>query len=139
REFARYQKNDVSLAMVVFEVVAQRGGEIFELPQESLNSVANCIRSACSPLDIVAYVGGTEFAVLLASTDGAGALDFAASLNETLQQFELPQFPGATLLAAFGVGSIPETCTHPEVLVTAARQAKEMAKSMPEPYCLFPA
>lgn len=130
REFARYQRYGPPLAVVVFEIGMKMENEIVPLPPPAVAAIVENIRSVASPLDMICMIGGGEFAALLISRNGAGAMDFAADLQAAIRD--------SRLCIAIGAASIPETCTHPEVVVAAARQAKEMAKSSPIPYVLFP-
>jgi len=130
REFARYQRYGPPLAVVVFEIGMKMENEIVPIPPPVVVSIVEKIRSVASPLDMVCLIGGGEFAALLISRNAAGAMDFAAALHDSLRD--------ERLCTAIGAASIPETCNHPEVLVAAARQAKEMAKTSPLPYILFP-
>jgi FOG: GGDEF domain len=138
REFARFQKAQSPLSIVSFEIALRLENSILPFPQEAIALVAQRLRPVCDPVDITSHVMGGEFATLLCSADGAAALRFAESLHTALTEEPLsPAFSNAQVLLAIGVASIPETCSHPGVLVAAARQAKEMAKGGGKPYMLF--
>jgi GGDEF domain-containing protein len=99
--------------------------------------VGQRINSVCLGLEVATHLGGGEFSVMLPSTDGAGAVAFADGLDAALKNG--PIFQGTErVLVAMGAASIPETCDEPEVLMAAARQAKEMSKGGPVVCVLFP-
>ncbi len=82
--------------------------------------------------DQVARYGGEEFAVLLPSTDLAGALKVAERLREGLETLALPHdaVPGGHVTASFGVAALtPLLGQEPEVLIEAADLALYRAKS----------
>lgn len=138
REYARFQKAQSPLSIVSFEIALRLENTILPFPQEAIALVAQRLRPVCDPVDITSHVMSGEFATLLCSADGAAAMRFAESLHSALTEEPLsPAFASAQVLIAIGAASIPETCSHPGVLVAAARQAKEMAKGGGKPYMLF--
>lgn len=138
REYARFQKAQSPLSIVSFEIALRLENTIMPFPQEAITLVAQRLRPVCDPVDITSHVMGGEFATLLCSADGPAAMRFAESLHAALTEEPLsPTFASAQVLLAIGAASIPETCSHPGVLVAAARQAKEMAKGGGTPYMLF--
>jgi len=138
REYARFQKAQSPLSIVSFEIALRIDSAIVPFPQEGIALVAQRLRPVCDPVDITAHVMGGEFATLLCSADGSAAMRFAEILHAALTEEPLsPAFSSAQVLLAIGAASIPETCSHPGVLVAAARQAKEMAKGGGKPYMLF--
>jgi len=137
REYARYQRNYSPVAVLVFEAAMLMGKDMVALPPQAVGPVAQRINSVCLGLEIATYLGGGEFSMMLPSTDGDGALAFAASLDAALKNG--PIFQGnERVLVVMGAASIPETCEEPLVLIAAAKQAKEMAKGGSSPCVLFP-
>jgi hypothetical protein len=139
REFVRYQQHQTPVAAVILEVAMRKGGAVAALPPQAVPVVGKLMRTVCSPLDIPAHLSGGEFGVLLPALDGAKSLDFAVNLHEALTGERIFQAPDESALIAIGVAAIPDTCKHPEVLMAAARQAKDMTKGKAQPYLLFPA
>ena len=139
RDFALYQKAASPLSVVVFEVALRLGNETVPLPGPALFSIIERIQSVISPIDIVTHLSGGEFAALLSATDSAGAMEFASAIHASVTAGALTAGNrNEAVLAAVGVATIPQTCVDPEVLIAAARQAKEMAKTLPHPILLFP-
>lgn len=140
REFVRYQKDQAPFSVVVFELALMIGPDVVALPPEAVVEVARRVRTVCSALDVITHLGGGEFSIVLASTDGAGAILFGDALRAAITAAPLvgDDPSNEMVLAAVGAASIPETCDHPEVLIAAARQAKELAKSSPEITVMFP-
>jgi hypothetical protein len=139
REFENYRKCGTPLSVVVFEVALRIGNENVALPGVALQAIVERIQNVTSEFDIITHLSGGEFAALLAGVDSAGATEFASALHAAVTSE--PLVAGSrneSVLAAIGMGSIPQTCNDPEVLIAAARQAKETAKSMPHPILLFP-
>lgn len=138
REFARFQKDESPLAVVVFELAIRRQNQIFLLPPDGISRVAERIRPCCSPLDVVAHLNGSQFIALLCSATGTEALTYCENVYQTLSDGPLlPGAEGSETLTAFGAASIPETCQHPGVVVSAAMAIKEEAKRRQPPYMLF--
>lgn len=138
REFARYQKDQMPLSVVVFELAIRRQQQVFLLPPDGVSKVAERIRPCCSPLDVVAHMQGSQFIALLCNSTGTDALGFCENVYQALSDGPLlPDAEGAETLAAFGAASIPETCQHPGVVVSAALAIKEEAKRRQPPYMLF--
>src|SRR6185295_16069323 len=82
--------------------------------------------------DLVARYGGEEFAVLLPTTDLAGALKVAERLREGLETLALPHdaVPEGHVTASFGVAALtPLLGQDPEELIEAADLALYRAKS----------
>lgn len=140
RDYVLFQKSKVPFSIVIFEVAIRGGSGVLPLPPSAVTTIADLIRRVAGPLDILTHLHAGEFGALVASANGDAAIEFAAALNDALT--ENPVSLGGqefTLIVAAGAASIPETCSHPEVLVAAARQAKEMAKMANTSYMLFPA
>ncbi len=98
-----------------------------------LQSVAAFLAQAVQRTgDLVARYGGEEFAVLLPTTDLAGALKVAERLREGLETLALPHdaVPEGHVTASFGVAALtPLLGQDPEVLIEAADLALYRAKS----------
>ncbi len=139
RDFALYQKAGSPLSVVVFEVALRLGKETLPLPGPALFSIIERIQSVISPIDIVTHLSGGEFAALLSATDSVGAMEFASAIHAAVTAEGLSAGNrNEAVLAAVGIATIPQTCVDPEVVIAAARQAKETAKTLPHPILLFP-
>ena len=139
RDFALYQKAGSPLSVVVFEVALRLGKETLPLPGPALFSIIERIQSVISPIDIVTHLSGGEFAALLSGTDSLGAMEFASAIHAAVTAEGLSAGNrNEAVLAAVGIATIPQTCVDPEVVIAAARQAKETAKTLPHPILLFP-
>jgi diguanylate cyclase (GGDEF)-like protein len=71
---------------------------------EAIRQVACMTRDLCRAVDIVARIGGEEFAVLLPQTDMAGGLSMAERLREAVAGRALSLAGGQTLNVSISVG-----------------------------------
>ncbi len=98
-----------------------------------LQSVAAFLAQAVQRTgDLVARYGGEEFAVLLPTTDLAGAIRVAERLREGLESLALPHdaLVGGHVTASFGVAAMTPTLgQEPEMLIEAADLALYRAKT----------
>jgi diguanylate cyclase (GGDEF)-like protein len=102
-----------------FKQVNDRHGHQFG--DRVLRAFADCLRQRVRVIDIVARLGGEEFAVLLVETDLAGATALAESLREAVSILEVPVGDSecVTLTASFGVAAYPEARTPQDLLAAA--------------------
>ncbi len=90
--------------------------------------VDRCLRR---PPDIVARVGGEEFAALLPDTDPSGAMDVAQRIREGLHRAELPHAasPFGLITVSIGVATLsPTPGTDGQTLLAQADEALYRAK-----------
>jgi diguanylate cyclase (GGDEF)-like protein len=71
---------------------------------EAIRQVAFMTRDQCRAVDVVARIGGEEFAVLLPQTDAAGGLSMAERLREAVAGRALSLAGGQTLNVSISVG-----------------------------------
>jgi len=92
--------------------------------------VDRCLRR---PPDIVARVGGEEFAALLPDTDPSGAMDVAQRIREGLHRAELPHAasPFGLITVSIGVATLsPTPGTDGQTLLAQADEALYRAKRL---------
>jgi diguanylate cyclase (GGDEF)-like protein len=71
---------------------------------EAIRQVASIARNLCRAVDVVARIGGEEFAVLLLQTDMAGGLSLAERLREAVAGSALSLAGGQTVKVSVSVG-----------------------------------
>ena len=91
-----------------------------------LQTVAGLLDRGSRDTDVVARYGGEEFVLLLAHTDGAGALTIADRLRRSLERAPWPLRP---VTASIGVSWLLPGMADPAQLVTDAEVALYAAKS----------
>ena len=113
-EMGRARRNGTPLSLLMLDVdhfkpFNDRYGHV--AGDESLTAIAAAIRSTLNRSgDLVARYGGEEFAVLLPSTDAAGAVAVAERIRSVMNQLAIPH-AGAntkTLTVSTGVAALPE-------------------------------
>ncbi len=137
REFSRFQQYDLSLAVIIFEIAIRDGNQMLPVPPEAFATVAERLRGIGSPLEVAAHISDSDFIVLLSNGDDAFVNKYMESLSKSLISTPLLPHLGSAMVA-IGAASIPNTCNHPGVVISAAKAAKEEAKSLSPSYLLFP-
>jgi len=102
----RYQ---TSVAVVFFDLdnfkaINDRWGH--PVGDEALQTVAKTLNGAVRASDIVARVGGDEFAILLWHISASSALAKARAIEQILATVEIPRARGASIGASAGVAMI---------------------------------
>lgn len=140
REWDRFRKDQSPFSVVAFEVGIKYPDQVVPLPAEALPSLSARMQSVCTSLDVMVPVGPGAFIVVLGATDGANAISFCHRLHYALTSTPLlPDGAGNDMASiSIGIASVPETCQDPEVLISAALQANEMAKQSSPPVVMFP-
>jgi diguanylate cyclase (GGDEF)-like protein len=131
REMARARRYDVSLAIVVadldhFKALNDTFGH--HSGDAALVAFAALCRANTRPFDIVARVGGEEFALVLPNTGAAGAVVTAGRLRQAMHA-HLASPDGSPVTASFGVAAHPGHGTDLETLLRNADRALYVAKS----------
>jgi GGDEF domain-containing protein len=139
REQAMNKRSKAPFSVVVFEVALRIGYENVALPAIALPAIIERVNTVATEFDIVTHLSGGEFAALLPGVDAAGISSWAQTLHTAVTSEPLTSGNrNEGVLAAIGMATLPTTCDDPEVLIAAARQAKETAKTMTVPILLFP-
>lgn len=139
REQALYKRARTPFAVVVFEVALRIGYENVALPAVALPTIIERINTVATEFDIVTHLSGGEFAAIVPGLDSAAVSSWAQTLHTAVTSEPLSSSSrNESVLAAIGMATMPQTCDDPEVLIAAARQAKETAKTMTTPILLFP-
>ncbi|HEY9679837.1 MAG TPA: diguanylate cyclase [Drouetiella sp.] len=139
REHALHQRSKAPFSVVVFEVALRIGYENVALPQLALPAIIERVKTVTTEFDAITHLSGGEFVALLPGINAEGVPMFADALHQALTAEPLSAGNrNEGVLAAIGMATLPNTCEDPEVLIAAARQAKETAKSLPHPILMFP-
>ncbi|HJW95834.1 MAG TPA: diguanylate cyclase, partial [Thermoanaerobaculia bacterium] len=135
-EWSRARRTRAPLAMVFIDIdwfKALNDTHGHHVGDECLKSVANFLNGSVQRAsDLVARIGGEEFALILPNTQLHIAAQFAERLRHGITALGIPHetAPNGLLTASFGVVSvIPEEGTTPEDAVKAADRALYMAKA----------
>ena len=104
-----------------------------------MRQVASAIRQVVNRrADLVARYGGEEFAVLLPSTDAAGAVHVAEKIRQRVKALssyqvkvssQLPILNPLVTISLGVVSTIPILQSHPEIIVRAADEALYHSKA----------
>lgn len=91
-----------------------------------LQEVAGVIEAGLRTGDVVARLGGEEFAMLLPETDVAGALLVAERIREQVAALVIPEVGRVTM--SVGVAAAPDNAVDRDSLIEAAERALYLAK-----------
>jgi diguanylate cyclase (GGDEF)-like protein len=111
-----------------FKAINDQFGHLFG--DEILRGTARSMQAVLRATDLLARIGGDEFAVLLPETDLVGAQHVANKLRKALTAYGgqlSPSLPSLTL--SIGVGQISEDDEAIEDILSRADQAQYLAKS----------
>ena len=103
-----------------------------------LSEMAQRLRNALRPSEVVGRIGGDDFVVLL--TDNPSLLDAEARATQLLQVVEAPyQIEGTQLVISMSIGiaMFPKDASSPEELLSNAEAAMHMAKSRGRSFVQF--
>lgn len=139
REFARYQISRAPMSVIVFELLANYGGDkIMPMPERALKEALRRFQTVMSGVDIVAHYKERQFAFLLPGVTSNDAIQFGQRIERVL--LEAPLQPGLDAnqgMLCAGVASIPDTCEHPGVVLAACEQALAQAKERKTSLALY--
>jgi diguanylate cyclase (GGDEF)-like protein len=105
-----------------FKQINDRHGHL--VGDAALRAVADALRFAARAPDVVARVGGEEFAIVLRGTDGGGALTFAERTRQSIESIVDP----VQLTVSMGVSCSYGAASTAEELYDAADRAMYRAK-----------
>jgi diguanylate cyclase (GGDEF)-like protein len=130
-EMARARRYNVPLAVVVadfdhFKALNDTFGH--GSGDDALAAFAELCRANTRPHELIARVGGEEFALLLPNTGEAGAMVTAERIRQAMRA-HLASPAGNPVTASFGVAAYPEHGTDIETLLGNADRALYAAKS----------
>jgi diguanylate cyclase (GGDEF)-like protein len=124
----RYQQ-PVSLVMLDLDLFKQlNDSHGHAAGDRALKHVAELCRQLLRESDVAGRIGGEEFALVLANTDAAGALQLAERLRERLAGSATPDCPAGGLTASFGVAQHQASDATLEIWFARADQALYAAK-----------
>lgn len=136
REIFRSRRNGNPLSLVVIDVDEFQSYNTACLPASGdivLQELAAILQSTAREVDIVARIGGDEFAVVLLESNAYGGHDFA---QRVINQFRSHLFPGAEqsrtkqLSVSVGVATFPSDSFNKLDLLEKADRALRHAKSL---------
>ena len=94
---------------------------------ELLKSLADALRAAVRPEDIVCRLGGEEFGVIMSGCDGADATRIAERIVRRLEELDTPGVGTVTVSVGLALG--PEHAMNPRELAACAEAAMMTAKA----------
>lgn len=137
QEWRRMMRDQSPLALILCDVdcfknyndtYGHQGGD------DCLRVIAQMIHQAVKrPADLVARYGGEEFAVILPSTNAAGALKVAEIIRHSVQQLKIPHV--SSVVSPYVTVSLGVSCTIPTLqglptqLISATDEALYVAKA----------
>lgn len=133
QEFARAQRYRRPFCLLYidldgFKAINDQFGHLFG--DEILRGSARSMRAVLRTTDLLARIGGDEFAVLLPETDLGGATSVASKLSKALVAYGAqlsPSMPSLTL--SVGIGQINPDDEEIEQILARADKAQYLAKS----------
>ena len=133
REFARARRHHRPISLIYldldgFKAINDRFGHLFG--DDVLRGVSRSMQSILRSADLLARIGGDEFAVLLPETIQPGAVNVAAKLRKALAAY-VHQFGAAlpSLTFCAGVAQLRESDTTIDDILGRADEAQYMAKT----------
>ncbi len=92
---------DIDHFKSINDTYGHRAGDIV------LRGLANLVKKAVRKSDVLARYGGEEFAMILPSTDLAGAVDEAERLRKMVEDYRFRDFPSIKVTMSLGVAAYP--------------------------------
>jgi diguanylate cyclase (GGDEF)-like protein len=130
REIERARASDLALSMIFFDLdhfKEVNDGFGHAAGDDALCAFARILERECSVTDLLARMGGEEFAVVLFDADAEAAKEFAERTAMELSQWSTEHPPLLTTSA--GVAMLSEDTATPSQMLTAADRALYSAKA----------
>jgi two-component system cell cycle response regulator len=93
---------------------------------DAIQRLSKVLQAETRGIDVVARIGGEEFAIILVETNLSGGLEVAERLRGAIAEIEIPQVGHMT--ASFGVAEFPTSATSAPDILKAADIALYQAK-----------
>jgi diguanylate cyclase (GGDEF)-like protein len=117
-EVARAMNQPLTLAVADldhFKIVNDRMGH--RVGDEVLRSSATLMQRQCRPVDLVARIGGEEFALILPGLDHVAAMTFCEELRGLIESYPWPAVhPGLRVTMSIGIAQWDGTCGADELV-----------------------
>lgn len=141
REYARYEAFKTPMAVIVFELLANYGGDkIMPMPERALKEAFRRFQSVMNGVDIVSHYKERQFAFILPGQNANDAIGFGQRIEKVLAEGPLqPGLDANQGIFCAGVASIPDTCDHPGIVLAACERALGQAKERKTSLALFSA
>lgn len=141
REYARYEAFKTPMAVIVFELLANYGGDkIMPMPERALKEAFRRFQSVMNGVDIVSHYKERQFAFILPGSTSNDAIQFGQRIEKVLMEGPLqPGLDANQGIFCAGVASIPDTCEHPGIVLAACEKALGQAKERKTSLALFSA
>ncbi|WP_242541445.1 diguanylate cyclase [Phormidium pseudopriestleyi] len=137
REWNLAQREKYPLSLILFDLDYFKAYNDYYGHQAGDRCLQQVARSSGSAIarktDLLARYGGEEFVIILANTNGDGALTVAETIRDRLKQLQLPHLDSQVspwVTVSLGIATtIPTEQENPESLIAAADAALYEAKS----------
>ncbi len=141
REYSRYEAFKTPMAVIVFELLANYGGDkIMPMPERALKEAFRRFQSVMKGVDIVSHYKERQFAFILPGSTSNDAIQFGQKVEKVLMEGPLqPGLDANQGIFCAGVASIPDTCEHPGIVLAACEKALAQAKERKTSLALFSA
>lgn len=140
QEFNRFQQARIPFSLVIFELALRlNDGGLSMPPLRVLHETASRIQTAGRPLDNLCHYKDPKLALVFPHTGSNDALQRAVKIEEALNASPLgPGLDPRNVVLNLGIASVPDTCSHPGILIAAATEALEQSKRTNSAVVLFP-
>jgi GGDEF domain-containing protein len=139
REYSRYEAYKTPMSVIVFELLANYGGDkIMPMPERALKEAFRRFQSVMKGVDIVSHYKERQFAFILPGSTSNDAIQFGQKVEKVLMDGPLqPGLDANQGIFCAGVASIPDTCEHPGIVLAACEKALGQAKERKTSLALF--